>query len=1476
MAIKMKKVICFLLCTVFLLPRFWATAAVEDGVVVKNGTMLNLDFQSEIPTALKSNGFSIENNSDFGVADNKVLRLNGQNAVIGCENVAGDAENCYFETDVKLTFSTGATSGVFSFALKAPENKTGMYIRFVYIDSAMMDFSTMRANGSTLIRDRLAIVYGSSDDRMTRWVYSKISESEIGVLDKDTHTTPWVKLKASIIGNELKFAMLDLAGNILTEISSTQEEIARTAAEGIVKEGGFRMSTNSCDILLDNIVYNRLSILNDVQLLAKQNVALVGDEVAYSLEGTGRGGERIQIDSSNAEFIYDSTLLSLNKERETMKFLKQGKAEVEAVLENYLTGEPLSAKVIVNVFEEYNFSKLRLDIAQECVFINSVVPYSIIGELTSGETIELKSGYSISGEAVVNYDAKTLQPTASGVFKLALVCGGQSGEAEIYVSKYEDIRLLTQGITVMDEDEAIAYAVEVKSNGMWYMLTPGEFCIKSDGNGLSIDKNEIKGIAAGEYKIYIKIDGIVKAFDFSVTEKPHGLMIYEDFENMDIINPKFMYNRNSVVADGENNVLKLENEITDMFGNSEWKDYEISMKAKIAVPVIEEGQLSSRFEIIPHRQKNEKEAVLGNNKGIPFTYRSGHNNELGSYMRISSIAGPSIDLSDGAWHDIKVVASGTQMIFDIDSARQVYNGQFEKTGYFSFLASNCIVYIDDVSVTKIKAAGANSPIGLSAMAATAIDGYAPHSLQELAAIYLEYGDGTCKYVTDMAQWSIASPQDGVAIVHGDTLILSKDKKYESISVKAQYQGWSCTFDIGVFYPAQSYREYIEKGVNQRKESLSYRILYEFNNAGINDDISGLRGLPHRYAETMLYPALKDYTAYIDWAIIQAEYEDKIIGRGNDGGDFVILQLFAWYNGIRDYINVDDAAWQRFKNYMLEYQYARPEDAMTENHKMIYYAIAILAGEAWENETFKHGGLTGKQLLAEYKPLYLEWVNHRIKRGFGEFNSPAYYPVDIFGFELLHSYAEDSVIKQAAYDMATMIYANSIENAIENGLTGPQMRTYPGHGRILKPLDLQFNLGTYAIDENYSPIHVQEAASIFSKYTPPPVLVDIALDTERFSENIVKNRYFVYTTVDDPALTESTRTYNYRTDTYSMGCEVYTENLEQYKQSNWALRAYTGTYSEPTTMIPGHQALPWTIQFAGGKHNVIHEGHPGKTGGHNYYYGDTECGCYKYFQEENVSVGMHKIRKPNEYEFTHFWIPRDVLEKVDEEDGWIFVKQENTFVAIRPLKSGTSAGTSPQYSWGGRTPTSEVVVEARDTAFVCEITDADKFGGTFEQFKVAIKANLNGNIQYSIADNNYFISYKGLNGKTVKLDYDANKRYIDGVEVNFDDYKLNDSKYIKSEWLSGKIEIKSPNNEYTITSYKLSADLSMVSRLYDELTALENDLLYEQQRGNVNNYVSLNGAKVNKILELAASYDVGYFSSILNNKLERCVEILTSE
>jgi hypothetical protein len=360
---------------------------------------------------------------------------------------------------------------------------------------------------------------------------------------------------------------------------------------------------------------------------------------------------------------------------------------------------------------------------------------------------------------------------------------------------------------------------------------------------------------------------------------------------------------------------------------------------------------------------------------------------------------------------------------------------------------------------------------------------------------------------------------------------------------------------------------------------------------------------------------------------------------------------------------------------------------------------------------------------------------------------------------------------------------------EANIGGAHLRTYvesPDNilfGHTNYAADLLFDTSTWDIDEDYVNVNVQAGLIPISSYRPSDVIYAIALDRDKRYDN--KERKAIYT-IPDVEVSESLKKYTHVTPEYTMGSVVQQE-----------------ISTNDNIHFQGFQEIPWSLTFGKSMNAMIFDSHPGgketdTSSGHAYFMGDRGCMDYKYFQESSVVLGMHKITNTTLPQFTHFFIPKEYLDEVVGGtgcNGWIFVRKDKVFAAIKMLKDGTVTN-SAQYSWtlSGKWADVEAKINSANTAFVCEVADSAEFSGTFEEFRTAILNNEAANPITYVINNGYYIQYKGLNGKTLMLNYNSDERDINGIPVDFNAYKSHEvvnpggTNYVSADWNTGVITI----------------------------------------------------------------------------------------
>ena len=537
-------------------------------------------------------------------------------------------------------------------------------------------------------------------------------------------------------------------------------------------------------------------------------------------------------------------------------------------------------------------------------------------------------------------------------------------------------------------------------------------------------------------------------------------------------------------------------------------------------------------------------------------------------------------------------------------------------------------------------------------------------------------------------------------------------------------------------------EFLISTVKKRRGDFA---MYLLQRAKDNPGIDDINQLANVYALMMLQYGNRDYTNLLRWHIRHTEYSEKILGSANGSGDFSLLQAIRSYYQLRGNITVDEIVFEEIKRYLENFSYPSQETALSENHRLVYLVCEQLGAE-----------ITG--LKSDSEEALLEFFNDKLENGFMEIQSPHYMVVDLYALETLWQFTQNLRLRNAAYNMAALIYGMQLADSTDGSIAGACSREYASYGNTMTylPNTLMFGEGV-AIDENYPVRNLQLSGLVFSDYLPPDILFEIAAGREYPYEYQTRSR--VYSFPFDYSVSESSVRYSYISDKYALGSLVHTDSLEKYKNSD-------GGYSG---LVVGIQEIPWSLSVKGERECLILDSHPGTTATHAEFSGDFNCLCGKYAQDKNISIGMHKIENSSELQYTHMQISKNKFDKFIEERGWIFLEKSGVYIAIKPLKDG-NVSDAVEYSWRSST---EIIQNSKDTAFVCEVADAEY--KSLDEFKNDILQKTN--LQYVISDGQYMLSYRSTDGREIKLDYVLGVSYVDGIAKDYSNVNVITSPYV---------------------------------------------------------------------------------------------------
>lgn len=137
----------------------------------------------------------------------------------------------------------------------------------------------------------------------------------------------------------------------------------------------------------------------------------------------------------------------------------------------------------------------------------------------------------------------------------------------------------------------------------------------------------------------------------------------------------------------------------------------------------------------------------------------------------------------------------------------------------------------------------------------------------------------------------------------------------------------------------------------------------------------------------------------------------------DCSDFSILPLLRLWRDARG--TLSPALARRLREAVLGYRYWIDEpgdDVMwfwSENHVLCFHTAQLVAGRLFPDDTFPNSGKTGRAHAAQAAARLDRWFAAIGDHGLCEWNSAAYYPIDLLGLLTLHDMAPDFRARAAA-------------------------------------------------------------------------------------------------------------------------------------------------------------------------------------------------------------------------------------------------------------------------------------------------------------------------------------------------------------------------------------------------------------------------------------------------------------------------------
>jgi hypothetical protein len=460
------------------------------------------------------------------------------------------------------------------------------------------------------------------------------------------------------------------------------------------------------------------------------------------------------------------------------------------------------------------------------------------------------------------------------------------------------------------------------------------------------------------------------------------------------------------------------------------------------------------------------------------------------------------------------------------------------------------------------------------------------------------------------------------------------------------------------------------------------------------DIAGRRrqAIEHiaRHGDPQIGRALAIVAVGADAAAFRELVTDTLerVERREDCSDFWMPPLlWLW----RDYRQALDAAGlvERALAAILGWRYWHDEpgnDVMwfwSENHALCFHTAQYLAGQALPDAMFGNSGRTGREQAALGRERLLSWFAGIEAHGFGEWNSPAYYPIDAMGLLALHRLAGDALIREGARRCLDRLFGLIALSSLGGIPSSTQGRTYD---RDLKfpALTETAALAWIAWGKGaLNPMAYAVPMLCLGDYAPP----DAAQRLAQWHE------------VD--------------------GVEARsTQGQDGARLVAWKCRdALLGTVVDYRKGEPGYQAVVAQLHLVGHPDARVWVNHPGEddpfgTRRPSYWAGDGIMP--RAAQWRSLAILHYRLDDPSALPWTHCYARRDVFEELRLEGQWLFLRAGRGLAAVMAA-GGLATVDGPCASYEIRSP-------GRRNTWLLRVASLERFG-SLDAFAAAMPAGV---------------------------------------------------------------------------------------------------------------------------------------------------------
>lgn len=394
----------------------------------------------------------------------------------------------------------------------------------------------------------------------------------------------------------------------------------------------------------------------------------------------------------------------------------------------------------------------------------------------------------------------------------------------------------------------------------------------------------------------------------------------------------------------------------------------------------------------------------------------------------------------------------------------------------------------------------------------------------------------------------------------------------------------------------------------------------------------------------------------------AETLDQIEKR-YDCSDFLLCGLIRY---LKNYPLPAGLA-ARTRAVLVNYRYWMDQqgtDAMcfwSENHALMFYSGAMIAGELYPDEYFPRAEKTGRELSAEGRERVLCWLADVEEYGFEEFLSTVYMCVTFAALLNVIDFSEPEISRRAARVTDTLL-GMLARHTFDGVVLGPMGRVYrevihpfkQGAQALMNLIDPTV---PYSYGEGWLGFYATSGYQLPGNLTAlmqQPVYEYYSTGNARICLN--KQAEYILTSVQSPRTDPDFRRWENLTlkaDARPGSC-AYTKSLNE--------RFHGTTCFEPG--VYGYQQHLWYAALD--CETDVFTNHPGGTCEDSsmrpgFWYGNGVIPAIR--QEENRIGIVYRIPDDHPIHFTHAYFPAAKFTETVITDHWLFGRKKEGFLAL---------------------------------------------------------------------------------------------------------------------------------------------------------------------------------------------------------------------